>query len=178
MQELCSCKNKFLFNPSSQNVTTPQHVDQKRVKDVTHNNTTCNKESLMSLSLAAPLICCPLRLAKSFSWHAHRLLLFPSCLVGCCVIAWWPPSASQPVPPPLVVPSVCWLPHGICCDTCHLGIPPPLITPLHIFAVLHLPLVWLVVVSRCPEPWLSLPLSLRRHAPLGVWKTMTMRLLP
>jgi hypothetical protein len=36
----------------------------------------------------------------------------PSCLVGCCV-AQWPPSASQPVAPPLVAPSICWLSRGI-----------------------------------------------------------------
>ena len=35
-----------------------------------------------------------------------------SCLVGCCV-ARWPPSASQPVAPPLVAPSVCWLSRGV-----------------------------------------------------------------
>ncbi len=46
---------------------------------------------------------------------AHLPLVIPSrpsCLVGCCV-AWWPPSASQLAAPPLVVPSVCWLPCGI-----------------------------------------------------------------
>jgi hypothetical protein len=86
LQELCSCKNKFLFYPSHQNVTIPQHVDQKRVKDVTHNNTTRNKESLLPLLLAAPLICCPLRLAESFSCHIQPSLLHRTHLVWLVVV--------------------------------------------------------------------------------------------
>jgi hypothetical protein len=81
--------------------------------------------------------------------------LHPYCSVGCCVIAWWRPSASQPMPPPLVVPSVCSLSRGICCDACCPVLPFPLIMPLHIFSLLHPPLVWLVVASRCPAPYLS-----------------------
>ncbi len=102
----------------------------------------------------------------------------PSCMVGCCVIARWPPSASQPAPLLLAAPSVCWLPHGIPRDVCCLGLPPPLIKPLHIFALLHPPLVWLVVASHCPVPWLPPPLLLCCCAPLGVWRTMTMQLPP
>jgi hypothetical protein len=101
-------------------------------------------------------------------------LLHPSCLVGCCVIAQWPPSASQPAPPPLVVPSVCCVLHGVSHDACCLSLPPPLIMSLHIFALLHPPLVWLVVASRCPAPWLPPPLLLCRHTPFGVWRTTTM----
>ncbi len=61
------------------------------------------------------------------------------------------------MPPPLVAPSVCWLLCGVCRDACCLGLPPPLIMPLHIFALLHPPLVWLVVVLRCLAPWLLPP---------------------
>ncbi len=89
----------------------------------------------------------------------------PSYPVGCCVIARWPPSTSQLAPPPLNVPSVCWLPCGVCREACCLGLPPPLIMPLHIFALLHPSLVWLVVVSRCPAPWHPPP-SCRAAAPL------------
>ncbi len=83
---LCSCKNKFLFYPSWQNITIPQHVDQKWVKDVTHNNITRNKKSLLPLSSAAPLICCPLRLAESFSWRVHLSLLNRTHLVWLVVV--------------------------------------------------------------------------------------------
>ncbi len=63
MQEHSSCKNKFLFYPSCQNVTIPQHVDQKRVKDVTHNSTTRTKNlcchSCWLLLLSAALSALP-----------------------------------------------------------------------------------------------------------------------
>jgi hypothetical protein len=80
----------IFFYPSRQNVSIPQHVDQKRVKHVTHNNTTRNKECLLPLSSAAPFICCPLRLAESFSWRIrlssfHAPLLFGWLL--CCLVA-------------------------------------------------------------------------------------------
>jgi hypothetical protein len=110
------CRNyvpakKNLLYPSHQNVTIPQHVDQKQVKDVVHHNTTRNKESWLLLSLAAPLIYCPLHLAKSFIWHVC-FLSFHCSLVGCCVTR-WPLSASQPAAPPLVSPSIWWLSCGI-----------------------------------------------------------------
>ncbi len=174
MQELCSCKNKFLFYPSCQNVTIPQHVDQKRVKDVTHNNTTCNKESLLPLMSAAPLICCPLRLAKSFSWRVRLSSFHRTHLVWLVVVL---------LPGGLPLP-LSWRLHLFFCPQfvgcCMASVvtpvttpPPPLIRPLHIFALLHPPLVWLIVVSHCLAPGLPPPFSLRRLAPLGVLRTTT-----
>jgi hypothetical protein len=80
-------KTSSFFTPPAKNLRIPQHVDQQRVKDVTHNNTTPNKESLLPLLLAAPLICCPLRLAKSFSWRIRLLLLHCTHLVWLVIVS-------------------------------------------------------------------------------------------
>ncbi len=99
--EISFCRNYdpaktcILFNPSHQNVTIPQHVDQKQVKDVTHNNTTRNKESLLLLSSAAPLICCPLHFAESFSWCIHLSLFH------CAPLVWLVVVLPSGLPPPL-----------------------------------------------------------------------------
>jgi hypothetical protein len=64
------------------------------------------------------------------------VLLRLTCSVGCHV-ARWPPSASQPVPPPLFMP-LHLLVVALRCVTLSgtLAFPPPLITPLPLVAPL------------------------------------------
>ncbi len=128
------CRNyvlqkQVLFSPLPPKCNNSPACIQKMSKDVTHNNTTHDKESLLPLLLAAPLLCCPLSPPCQIL-QLPRLSLVapshPSCLVGCCVILVWlvvmltgalaslPLSSCLcPAPPPLVAP---W--HPSCLVSC------------------------------------------------------------
>ncbi len=124
-------KTSSFFYPSHQNVAILQHVDQKRVKDVIHNNTTRNKESLLLLLLAAPLICCPLCLAKSFSWRVRLSLFHCAPLVWLVVVL--PGGLPQPLSRQLHLlsrPLFVGCCMALRCDACATVVPPTIFKAL------------------------------------------------
>jgi hypothetical protein len=92
-------------------------------------------------------------------------LLRPTCSVGCHV-ARWPPSASQPEPPPLFTP-LHSLVVALSCITLSgaLAFPPPLITPPPLvvplsFGWLSRRVAWRPGLSPPPIAMVEMPLSL------------------
>ncbi len=91
-------------------------------------------------------------------------LLHPTCSVGCRV-ARWPPSASQPAPPPLFTPlhllvvvSRCVTLSGALAFPPPLITPPPLVAPL-LFGWLSRHVAWRPGLSPPPIAVLKMPLS-------------------
>jgi hypothetical protein len=90
---------------TSKRCHTQQHNPQQRISVaalVSRSSYLLPSPHCQILQLAHPPLVAP--------WH-------PSCLVGCCVIARCPPSASELAPPPLIVHASAWrrrllLPNG------------------------------------------------------------------
>ncbi len=137
MQELGSCKNKFLFYPSHQ-----KRNDSPACRPKTSNRCHTQQHNLQQRFSVAALVSRSSYLLPSLPCQILQMAcpplvapLHPSCLVGCCVIARWPPSTSLPAPPLLVAHASARRRHLLLCRGTTLvqlvallpdGLPPPL----------------------------------------------------
>jgi hypothetical protein len=136
---------------------------------MSHYNTTRNKESLLPLSLAAPLICCPFCLAESFSWRVCLLSLHCTNLV-LLVVVLLPGGLPLPLRQCLHLLSC---PPFVGCRMASVVMPvalasPPLSSCLCISLHCCTPSDLVGCRVTLPGTLASPPFSLRRHAPFGV----------